>query len=157
MFVIGDKIVHPMHGAGIIQNIEEQKVLGEIKKYYVLNLSCNNMEIMIPVDSEEQVGLRSIVDASMMEKAIEVLGKESTAMDPNWNRRNREHLARLKTGDILEVAAIVRNLIRVNREKKLSAGEKKVLANARRVLESEMIIVLGISDIEAEELVDRSV
>ena len=108
MFSVGSKIVHPMHGAGIIQKIEEKKILGEVKQYYILKLPCNDMNVMIPVDSEQSVGIREIVDESAVRGAIEILREDSTAMDRNWNRRYRENMQKLKTGDILVVAEVVR-------------------------------------------------
>lgn len=125
MFSVGSKIVHPMHGAGIIQKIEEKKILGEVKQYYILKLPCNDMNVMIPVDSEQSVGIREIVDESAVRSAIEILREDSTAMDRNWNRRYRENMQKLKTGDILVVAEVVRNLIRAGRQKSLSAGGDK--------------------------------
>ena len=97
MFSVGSKIVHPMHGAGIIQKIEEKKILGEVKQYYILKLPCNDMNVMIPVDSEQSVGIREIVDESAVRSAIEILREDSTAMDRNWNRRYRENMQKLKT------------------------------------------------------------
>ena len=113
MFAIGSKIVHPMHGAGIIREIEEKKILGEVKKYYILELPCNDMNVMIPVESEQSVGIRTIVDKSIVLQAIETLKLESTKMDQNWNRRHRDNMDKLKTGDIISVAEVVRNLMRV--------------------------------------------
>ena len=118
MFSVGAKIVHPMHGAGTIQKIEEKEILGVVKRYYILKLPCNDMSVMIPVDAEASVGIREIVDESVIENAVRVLRQESTKMDKNWNRRYRENMEKLKTGDILAVAEVVRNLMRVNREKK---------------------------------------
>jgi len=141
MFAIGDKVVYPMHGAGTIENIEEKTVLGESRKYYILRVHHGNMQVMVPVNGSEQAGLRSIVDASVIPEVINVLGAESTPMDENWNRRNRDNMERLKTGNIKEVAAVVRNLTRVDRVKKLSTGEKKLLVNAKRILSSEISFV----------------
>ena len=141
MFAIGDKVVYPMHGAGTIENIEEKTVLGESRKYYILRVHHGNMQVMVPVNGSDQAGLRNIVDESVIPEVIEVLGAESTPMDENWNRRNRENMEHLKTGDIKEVAAVVRNLTRVDRVKKLSTGEKKLLINAKRILSSEISFV----------------
>ena len=157
MFEIGSKIVHPMHGAGIIRKIEEKKILGEIKQYYILELPSGDMNVMIPVESEESVGIRTIVDKSVALAAIEILKLESTHMDPNWNRRHRENMDKLKTGDILKVAEVVRNLMRVNRVKSLSAGEAKTLANARQILISEIILSCDISEEEAVKIVEEAV
>lgn len=157
MFEIGSKIVHPMHGAGIIQKIEQKKILGEIKQYYILELPSGDMSVMIPVESGESVGIRPIVDKSKALEAIEILKQDSTRMDPNWNRRHRDNMEKLKKGDILEVAEVVRNLMRVNRIKSLSAGEAKMLANARQILISEIILACDISLKEAVDLVEKAV
>ena len=157
MFEIGSKIVHPMHGAGIIRKIEEKKILGEIKQYYILELPSGDMSVMIPVESGESVGIRTIVDKSVALEAIEILKLESTHMDPNWNRRHRENMDKLKTGDILKVAEVVRNLMRVNRVKSLSAGEAKMLANARQILISEIILSCNVSEKEAVKIVEEAV
>lgn len=157
MFTIGSKIVHPMHGAGIIRQIEEKKILGEVKQYYILELPCNDMNVMIPVESEQSVGIRTIVDKSVALEAIETLKLESTKMDPNWNRRHRDNMDKLKTGDIIKVAEVVRNLMRVNRVKSLSAGEAKTLNNARQILISEIILTCEISEEEAVRIVEEAV
>jgi len=157
MFAVGSKIVHPMHGAGVIKKIEEKKILGEVKQYYILELPCNDMNVMIPVESEQSVGIRTIVDKSVALRAIEILKQESTHMDQNWNRRHRENMEKLKKGDILEVAEVVRNLMRVNRVKSLSAGETKMLSNARQILISEIILACEISGEEAVKIVEDAV
>ena len=156
-FSVGSKIVHPMHGAGTIQKIEEKKILGEVKQYYILQLPCDDMSVMIPVESEQSVGIREIVDESVARQAIEVLKQESTSMDRNWNRRYRENMEKLKTGDILMVAEVVRNLMRVSRHKSLSAGEAKMLAGARQILISEIILSCRVSGEEAEKLAEDAV
>ena len=141
MFEIGSKIVHPMHGAGIIREIEEKKILGEVKKYYILELPSGDMNVMIPVESQQSVGIRTIVDKAVALEAGEVLKQESSQMDSNWNRRHRDNMENLKKGNILEVAEVVRNLMRVNRIKSLSAGEAKMLCNAKQILIREIIII----------------
>ena len=157
MFSLGEKIVHPMQGAGVIEQIEEKKILGQTKQYYVLKLPCSDLNVMIPVDAEVSVGIRPIVDKSEIEKVIGVLNAPSTPMDSNWNRRNRDNLDMLKKGDIMKVAEVVRNLLRVDREKGLSAGEKKMLASARQILISEIILSCEISEEEAVKLVEDAV
>ena len=157
MISVGDRIVHPMHGAGVIQKIEEKKILGEVRAYYVLKLPCNDMDVMLPVDSEESVGIRSIVDKSVIDKVLETLKSPSSAMDSNWNRRCRSNMELLRTGDILRVAEVVRNLTRVDRVKKLSAGEKKMLGTARQILISEIILVCDLTKEAAVELVESSI
>ena len=157
MYAIGDKILYPMHGAGVIEGIEEKEILGEIRQYYVLKVSWGDMKMMIPVDTCDAIGVRTIVDPGYIEKVREVLCADSTEMSGNWNRRYRENMEKLKTGDILQVAEVVRNLARVERVKKLSAGEKKMLGNARQILQSELMLAGGIDETSAREFVDEAV
>ena len=157
MFAIGDKIVYPMHGAGVIEGIEEKKILGEIRRYYILRVPCGDMKIMIPTDSSSEIGIRHIVTAGEVESVIQTLSDSSTEMPSNWNRRYRENMEKLKTGDIVEVAEVVRNLMRTDREKKLSTGEKKLLSNAKQILASEIILVSGKSNEQVTEIINKAV
>ena len=104
MFFIGDRIVYPMHGAGIIEEIEEKEILGEHRKYYVLRVPCGEMKIMIPVESSQEIGIRAIISVEEMRRVIAFLSEDSTEMNSNWNRRYRENMEKLKTGDIYDVA-----------------------------------------------------
>ena len=110
----------------------KKKILGEVKQYYILKLPCNDMNVMIPVDSEQSVGIREIVDESAVRSAIEILREDSTAMDRNWNRRYRENMQKLKTGDILVVAEVVRNLIRAGRQKAFRPGRQRCSTTRNR-------------------------
>ncbi len=157
MFVIGDRIVYPMHGAGIIEQIEEKQILGEIRKYYILKVPCGDMKIMIPVESCEGIGVRAVIAAEEITEVFEVLKAETTEMSNNWNRRYRENMEKLKTGDIYHVAEVVRNLMRTDKEKKLSTGEKKMLSNAKQILISEIILVKDIDNETAEKIIDSSI
>ncbi len=157
MFVIGDRIVYPMHGAGIIEQIEEKQILGEIRKYYILKVPCGDMKIMIPIESSQEIGVRAIITMEEIKEVIRVLSAESTEMSNNWNRRYRENMEKLKTGDIYNVAEVVRNLMRTDKEKKLSTGEKKMLSNAKQILISEIILVKGIDHETAEEIINSAV
>ena len=157
MYKIGDKILYPMHGAGTIEKIESREILGEVKEYYILNISCGGMGLMLPVDSCDKIGVRVIVSDAEMERAFAILGEESTKMADNWNKRQRENMDKLKTGKIENTAEIVRNLTRIDRDRKLSAGEKKMLNNARRILVSEVMLVKGIDSPEALELVEAAI
>lgn len=157
MFSVGDKIVYPMQGAGVIQKIEEKKILGESKLYYVLKLPGNDINIMIPVDSEENVGIRELSTREEMKEILRILGEESTPMNPNWNRRYRENMDKLKSGDLKQVAEVVRNLVRNDREKKLSTGERKLLAGAKRILVSELILSMELTPEEAEAMVEEAI
>lgn len=157
MFKIGDKISYPMHGAGVIQDIETKDILGEERKYYILKLPYNDMDVMIPIDNCKDIGIRPVVSKEEMDEAMEVLAAESTPMQKNWNKRQRDNLDKLKTGNVSEVAEVVRNLLRYEREKGLSAGEKRMLANARQIFESELLMVLDVTSIRAAEIVEETV
>ena len=104
VFSAGDKIVYPMHGAGFICGVEEMKILGEKKKYYIFKLPCSEINVMIPVDSETSVGIRPVADMAVVSDAVELLKAESSEMDSNWNRRYRDNMEMLKSGDIMKVA-----------------------------------------------------
>lgn len=157
MYKVGDKILYPMHGAGIIRQIDKREILGEVKDYYLLSVPCGDMNVMIPVESCDSIGVRPVCEPEMIEKAIEALGEASTEMTGNWNKRYRENTEKIKTGDILLVAEIVRNLTRIDRENRLSAGEKKMLSNARKILQSEIMLVRGISEEEARNIIEASI
>ncbi len=157
MFQIGDKVAYPMHGAGIVENIEDKFILGESRSYYIIRILHGNMQVMVPVKGCDDVGLRSIVRPEDIQEVLDVLGAESTPMDDNWNRRNRDNMAKLKTGDLKEVAEVVRNLVRSDRVKKLSTGEKKLLNNAKQILTSEMILTNGVTQEEALNMIDEAI
>ncbi len=157
MFKIGDKVVYPMHGAGIIEKIEEKEILGEKKSYYILQIPYGRMQVMVPVDKCHEAGLRSIISKIEMEAVVKVLGGKSTPMDENWNRRLRDNNEKLKSGDPKLVAEVIRNLVRVEREKKLSAGEKKLLGTAKQILSSEMVLVNGITETQADAVIDAAI
>lgn len=157
MFFVGDKIVYPMHGAGIIEGIEEKRILGETRKYYILRVPCGEMKIMIPVGRADEIGVRAIVSPEQLSEVIALLADQSTCMPDNWNRRYRENMEKLKSGDLIYVAEVVRNLTRTDRVKKLSTGEKKMLSNARQILISEMILSGEMSREEAERVIESAV
>ena len=153
MFSAGDKIVYPMHGAGVICGIEEKKILGEKKEYYIFKLPCSEINIMIPVDSEAAVGIRPIADKTVISDVIKLLGGESSQMDSNWNRRYRDNMEKLKSGDIMKAAEVVRDLMRADRQKNLSSGGNKMLANAKRILISEIMLASDMTSDEAQKVI----
>ncbi len=157
MFKVGDYIVYPMYGAGIITEIVEKDFLGEMRNYYNVSLPYCRMEASVPVDNCEKLGVRPIIDPSRIEEVIAVLQKDTEPMNPNWNKRYRENTERMQTGDILEVAAVVRNLVRTDRLKPLSTGEKKLLSTAKQILESELIYSGGYTMEEADEMVETNI
>lgn len=149
MFNIGDKVVYPMHGAGIIVGIEEKEILGEISKYFVMQMPIGDMKVMVPVKNVEEVGVREIIEKSQLDNIVLILRGNMSAMPQNWNRRYRANMDRIKSGDIFEIAAVVRNLMMLDMEKGLSTGEKKMLSSAKQMLFSEMVLV---SEKELEEI-----
>lgn len=157
MFNIGDKVVYPMHGAGIIEGIEEREILGEKRKYFIMRMPIGDMKVMVPVDNVEEVGVREIINNDDFDKVISILKSDKSTMPQNWNRRYRINMDRIKSGDIFEIAAVVRNLLMRDMEKGLSTGERKMLSSAKQMLLSEMVLVTD-SDIEQiEQLVIDSV
>ncbi|NLC76068.1 MAG: CarD family transcriptional regulator [Clostridia bacterium] len=150
MFNVGDRVVYPMHGAGIIEAIEEKEILGEIRKYYVMRIANGDMRVMIPLDNVEESGLREVIDEHQVKEVLSVLQDRGEVASPNWNRRYRANLEKIKTGDIMEVAEVVRNLSLREREKGLSTGERKMLDNARQILISELVLAKGIEEEQME-------
>jgi len=156
LFKIGDKVVYPMHGAGVIEAIEEKEVLGEKRKYYILRLPVGDMKVMIPIDNGEQIGLREVIDQNGVKKVLGILKQDTSRMSSNWNRRYRANLEKIKSGNIYEVAEVVRNLVKRDQEKGLSSGEKKMLENARQILISELVLATEMEEEKAQSMVDAS-
>ncbi|MGI5823051.1 MAG: CarD family transcriptional regulator [Dethiobacteria bacterium] len=160
MFNIGDKVVYPMHGAGVIEAIEEKEILGDKKKYYVMNIPTGDMKVMIPLDNVQKVGLRDVIGKSSVDKVYEILGKEGELTNSNWNRRYRANMEKIKTGSIFKVAEVVRSLLLRDRVKGLSTGEKRMLETAKQILISEMMMVKGLDQNEVmadlEKLFDEA-
>lgn len=155
MYNIGDKVVYPIHGAGIIETIEEKEVLGEKNKYYVLRIPLGDMRVMIPIDSTESHNIRPIITLREVEKVLLALSAQATEMNRNWNQRYRENEKKIREGNIMDIADIVRNLTVTDRTKKLSPGEKKILANARHMLTSELMLVFDATESEIDKLIDK--
>lgn len=150
MFKIGDKVVYPMHGAGVIEGIEEKEILGEKRKYFIMRMPIGDMKVMVPVDNVEDVGVREIINEDDFKNVMSILRDDKSSMPQNWNRRYRANMDRIKSGDIFEIAAVVRNLLMLDTEKGLSTGERKMLSSAKQMLLSEMVLVMD-SDIENVE------
>ncbi|MBN2909243.1 CarD family transcriptional regulator [Polycladomyces sp. WAk] len=157
MFNIGDKVVYPMHGAGIIESIEEKEILGERKKYYVMRMPIGDMKVMIPMNNVQSIGLREVVDEETVERVIARLRNRDKGLTANWNRRYRANMDKMKSGDIYEVADVVRSLMLRDREKGLSTGERKMLDNARQILISELVLAKGMNEEQAFSLLDELV
>ena len=152
MFGIGDKVVYPMHGAGVIEAIEEREVLGEIRQYYVMHIPVGNMKVFIPLNNVNQLGIRQVISRSEVPGVLKILGNESNLPALAWNRRYRANLDRIKSGDIYAVAEVVRSLSQRDREKGLSTGEKKMYENAYQILMSELVLA---EDAREDEMRNR--
>ena len=157
MFNIGDNIVYPMHGAGTIDSIEEKEILGEKHQYYVIKMPGEVM-VMVPTAKAEAMGVRNVIDMQGANNVLNILEKDETEMSNNWNKRYRDNLEKMKTGDIYEVADVVRNLSFKQKEKGgLSTGEKKMLVNAKQILVSELVLAEHSSKDYIEDLVENKI
>jgi CarD family transcriptional regulator len=157
MFQIGDRVVYPMHGAGVIEAIEEKEILGQLRQYFVLRLPLKSMKVLLPVDNIECLGIRQIMTKEAFDEVFKVLQNEVFDLQTNWNRRYRANMEKVKTGDIFEVATVVRDLIHIERAKGLSTGERKMLTNTKQILISEMILATDVDESEADGLINAAV
>jgi CarD family transcriptional regulator len=151
----GDKVVYPHHGAAVIEDLVEREIFGERRVYFKLRLAHGDLSLMVPIDSAEEVGLREVVSRREVRKVFEVLREEEEAVSTNWSRRYKTNLAKLSSGDIYQVAEVVRNLSQRDKEKGLSAGEKHMLAKARQILVSELTFAFDSTEEKAEAMLDK--
>lgn len=156
MFNVGDHIVYPMHGAGVIDAIEEKNILGEKQAYYILKMP-GEVKVMVPTNKAEEIGVRGIIDKQEASKVFEILEEDKTEMSSNWNKRYRDNMDKMKSGDIYEIADVVRNLSFKQKEKGLSTGEKKMLSNAKQILVSELVLAENSSIEEVEGMIDNKI
>ena len=140
MFRVGDMVAHPMHGAGIIDGIEEKKINGMVRQYYVFKTPVGEMVVLIPVDNSSDIGVRPIIDAAAADTLLSSMPEIEIDMTQNWNRRYRENMLRIKSGDLLEVARVIKGLMARDHEKGLSTGERKMLRSAKQILISELVL-----------------
>ena len=155
MFRKGDTVVHPEHGAAVIQELREKEFLGEKRTYLVLRVAYGDLTLLIPVDSTEQVGLRQVVSKNEVKKVLKVLTEDESSMAANWSRRFKNNMEKLHSGDPYQVAEVLRNLAIREREKGLSAGEKRMILKARQILISELSYATAKTEDEAEIMIDE--
>ncbi len=157
MYDIGDKIVYPLHGAGIIEAIEERVIMGKKQKYYIMRINACNMTVMIPMQNCTEIGVRDIMTREEAKKVLESFKNEPVHMDDNWNRRQRENLVKIKSGDVYQVLSVLKELLLRDKTKGLSTSERKMLTNAKQIIISELVMseVATKEDIESimEEVV----
>ena len=156
MFQIGDCVAHPMHGAGIIDGIEERRINGVTRQYYMFKLPMGGMTVMIPVDHCAEVGVRPIIDAQQADAVLEQMAGIEVDVTQNWNRRYRENMMRIKSGDLLEVARVIKCLMARENEKGLSTGDRKMLRSAKQILISELVLSKSSSYEKVEEEVNAA-
>jgi CarD family transcriptional regulator len=154
-YKLGDKVVYPLHGVGIISSIEDKEVLGEVRSYYIIKLSISDMTVMIPTDKSEELGLRMIVSDRDANKALKVVGGEMTEMDEDWKSRYQQNFEKIKSGSILNVAEVVRNLFHRNKVKELSIMEKRLYENAYRLLVDEISYAKDLEREDVQDLVSK--
>ena len=157
MFKVGDKIVYPMHGAGTIESIEEREILGEKQKYYIMKMPVGDIKVMVPTKNAELIGVRDVIGGDVAESVLDVLSAMPTDMSSNWNKRYRDNQDKMKSGDICEVADVVRNLTLIQKDKGLATGEKKMLSNAKQILISELVLAEAMTKEQVEALIDEKI
>ena len=154
MYQVGDKVVHPMHGAGVIDSIVQRKVAGKLENYYLLKLSVGSMTVMIPTENTQEIGVRPVVSGQEAESLLNAMEGIEVDMTQNWNRRYRENMVRLKSGDLLEVARVVKGLRQRESQRGLSNGERKMLHTAKQILISELVLAQSLPYETVENSID---
>jgi len=155
LYSVGDKVVYPHHGAGKIMKIEQKDVLGQQRDYLTIQILHNDMTVMVPVENADRAGLRKVVEADVVEQVLEVLRGDPTKMPKNWSRRYKHNRDKLKTGDIFEVAEVVRNLAIRHADKGLSTGEKQMFSKAKKILASELMYARDFNEDEATAFLEE--
>jgi len=154
LYKVGDKVVYPHHGAGTVVKREKREVLGEKREYLTIKILHNDMTVNVPSENAEAVGLRKVIGEDMVKVVVKGLTGGGTAMPKNWNRRFKHNRDKMKTGDILELAEVVRNLSLRDSEKGLSTGEKQMFVKAKKILASELMYAKDMDEEEAAEWLD---
>jgi CarD family transcriptional regulator len=151
LYKVGDKVVYPHHGAGTVVKKEVREVLGEKREYLTIQILHNDMTVQVPADNAEKVGLRTVIDEEQVTLVLKYLTNGGTEMPKNWNRRFKHNRDKMKTGDIFELAEVVRNLALRDHEKGLSTGEKQMFVKAKKILASELMYAKGMDEEECSE------
>lgn len=157
MYRTGTKVVYPTHGVGWIEAIEKKEVAGGLQPFYVVRFIGNEMTILVPTKNAKRVGLREVIEPSEIPKVLAILKKNDLEISPNWNRRFKDNLERIRTGSLFEVALVLRKLVLLQKERSLSFGEKTMLENVRRLIVSEISHASGINQERARALVEKAV
>ncbi len=153
-FEIGDNVVYPHHGAGQVLKKESKEIFGEEREYLTIKILHNDMTVMVPTANAGMAGLRRVIDEETVQKVLGVLGDQVSEMPKNWNRRFKHNRDKIKTGDIYELAEVVRNLAIRESAKGLSTGEKQMFTRAKKILASELMYALEMEEEQAEDHLD---
>ena len=143
MFSIGDLVVHPMHGAGVIDDIVRERVAGTTKEYYVFKMPMGGLILKIPTENSQAIGIRKVISKAEADELLEAIPSIAVEHNANWNKRYQENLLRLKSGDLREVAQVIKGLMRRDTLRGLSTGERKMLHSVKQIMISELVLVLG--------------
>ena len=154
MYKVGDKVVYPHHGAGTVVKKETREVLGEKREYLTIQILHNDMTVNVPAENADAVGLRKVINEDTVKEVVKALTGNGTTMPKNWNRRFKHNRDKMKTGDIFELAEVVRNLSLRDRDKGLSTGEKQMFVKAKKILISELMYAKGMDEEETAEWLD---
>jgi CarD family transcriptional regulator len=149
LYRVGDKVVYPHHGAGTVVKKDKREVLGQKREYLTIRIAHNDMIVNVPTENAEKVGLRRVIDEQMVVKVVKALTGSGTQMPKNWNRRFKHNRDKMKTGDIFELAEVVRNLSLRDHEKGLSTGEKQMFVKAKKILASELMYAKQLDEEQA--------
>ena len=151
MYSGGDKVVHPMHGAGTIEEIKEIEIVGKKRQYYVLKFAIGNMVTNVPIENSEEIGIRPVIEKQEAKKALQYFRDAELEDDANWNKRQRDNLVKIKSGDIYQVLLVLKELMYREKIKGLSTSERKTLTSAKQIVVSELVLseVADVSDIES--------
>ena len=156
MYLIGDKVVHPMHGAGIIEEITEERLGGKLSNYYVFRMLVSGLVLKLPVENCSVIGIRALNTISQIEEVIQHIPALEVDTTTNWNRRYRENLERIKSGELMKVAQVIKSLMWRDKQRGLSNGERKMLHNAKQILLSEIMMVCNITYADAEKNLNQT-
>jgi CarD family transcriptional regulator len=154
LYKVGDKVVYPHHGAGTVVKKETRTILGQEREYLTIKILHNDMTVNVPTENADRVGLRKVIDEEMVVRVVKVLHGNGTKMPKNWNRRFKYNRDKMKTGDIFELAEVVRNLSLRDQEKGLSTGEKQMFVKAKKILASELMYAKGMDEEDAAVWLD---
>ena len=155
MFSIGDLVVHPMHGAGVIDDIVRERVAGTTKEYYVFKMPMGGLILKIPTENSHAIGIRKVISKAEADELMEEIPAIAVEHNANWNKRYQENLLRLKSGDLREVAQVIKGLMRRDTLRGLSTGERKMLHSAKQIMISELVLVLDSDYKSVEGQLDR--